>query len=895
MTCIAPPALALCHWDLPAGAYARKGNYGRIAARYETVGPASCNLAAQLPTSVNLEVTFDGVEFTRGSLAQITWYNLSAVELHTMTPAGGPSAGGTLVSISGLGLYDHGGGGQGAKCQFGDAAGSPVTNATVSATSHSLTCMSPPRPRGAPSLQTVLVTLSGYADGRTLIGYTTSSSNAPLTFRYSEVTALALNATHPFGGPAAGGSVVTLYAGATGFTDDGGLQCLFGQPPLAVGATMTSNGQQLRCVAPPALELAQRGLTPPGQWCAVLSGQVRPCIDQAYADNGVLAVTLAVTLNGNASDRSATAVPWLYYPLDDAQPTLQYLAPLGGPQAGGTLVDVVGMGLLDFGGVLCLWTQPHGRGVVWVRAEHAGGIIDAMGGAPLTSRALLHDGRVLPEIGRRAARLVRCRAPSLAANATDGSPPFVFGVGGTRESTVDWVYATGVLGLSLDGGQHHAAGIRQPGAHFGGRGSEALSYTWTSTFLSALRPAGGPQAGGTRVTVYGRGFLPLGKRPDGALEALRASTGVRCAFSDDSAAIYVPGTVLRGTAVACIAPAVDRRDAISSNRSSDTESADDQQTDRTDTARLRGSPMRVRVALNGELPTSAHPSVGFLYLSPQLAVSEVRPSYGPAAGGTRVTVLGGGFAYVGSTFCRFGDLPPVEGAPLLSSNRSADQPSLLGTAIAGVICVSPAHPALRETPESQNCLERDWSETAVSCGSVAAYALEISLDGAMLPLDRGGDGATIVSPQAAGFTASARLFQYHAFLQNPLTESFPDADLETVADEFTPSPPPPPPSPEPTPPSPSPPPPVPRDCNVCDAGHPCGMCLVLVPTAECPADAEHLSSCGSSTAMEQLCEADGECATNAAANNCDGKWDVYRRVSCVPGHPAPDRNGHTSL
>ena len=91
-------------------------------------------------------------------------------------------------------------------------------------------------------------------------------------------------------------------------------------------------------------------------------------------------------------------------------------------------------------------------------------------------------------------------------------------------------------------------------------------------------------------------------------------------------------------------------------------------------------------------------------------------------------------------------------------------------------------------------------------------------------------------------------------------------------------------------PPPSPPPPLPLDCNACDAGAACAMCLVLIPAAECPPEAAivALPACSAALALTELCEASGECSTKTGADNCEGGYDVYRRVSCYPAHAAAD-------
>ena len=82
-----------------------------------------------------------------------------------------------------------------------------------------------------------------------------------------------------------------------------------------------------------------------------------------------------------------------------------------------------------------------------------------------------------------------------------------------------------------------------------------------------------------------------------------------------------------------------------------------------------------------------------------------------------------------------------------------------------------------------------------------------------------------------------------------------------------------------------------QECEDCDAGAECGMCLMLLREETCPDsidafqhdidaaglevrfNCEHIPSGG-------VCEGSGECGTDDDANNCLELTDVYRRVDC---------------
>ena len=245
-------------------------------------------LFEQLPTVATVEVSFNGVDFTVNSQASFTWYNRSVLEgaLEMIAPSSGPEAGGTVITIHGAGFWRYGGRVQGAKCQFGAAGGSPLVHATAIATSQ-LLCRSPPRPAGAPRQQPIFVTLSGYADSRTLMGRATDGHTALLPFRYEGAKGWGyLRSLHPFGGPVEGGSTLTLTAGSSDadatvegldegqdFPDSSATPlCLFGAPqPLAVRAHVSDDRKRLYCRAPAAADLRDRGLRPPGVCAAVSS------------------------------------------------------------------------------------------------------------------------------------------------------------------------------------------------------------------------------------------------------------------------------------------------------------------------------------------------------------------------------------------------------------------------------------------------------------------------------------------------------------------------------------------------------------------------------------------------------------------------------------------------
>ena len=361
----------------------------------------------------------------------------------------------------------------------------------------------------------------------------------------------------------------------------GGLHCLFGDPPIAVAGSLVEGGGAVRCLPPPAEAI--RGLAPPGKWCDVLG--YHHCDDPAYAAAGVLAAPLRITLNGNASDagppRAGAAVaPWLLMP--DGLPRVLQVTPRGGPYSGGTNVTVVGDGLLDLGRPTCRF------GGVDVPAMIGGVEDDAIEEAPLVSRAEVFSGRRNPVVDVSAGRLLRCTAPPL--NTTPSAA--------MRDVWGDQAY-----------NRHARLSVSLDGVHFTG---VYLEYRYVpNVTVSAMLPRGGPAAGGTAVTLFGKGFDDVG--------------GKRCLFGGVSA----PASMIGFRMLRCITPPAEAM----ANRH---------------LFAMATTP--IVLTLNGVehanelMPTNKtftyYPPAGF-------AVSRIEPSWGPFAGGTMVRVYGSGFRRLG--------------------------------------------------------------------------------------------------------------------------------------------------------------------------------------------------------------------------------------------------------
>jgi len=657
MTCVAPPLIALSHFHIPVGRH-------KLQQQAETYD-SDAFPPRPLPAHCDVEVSFNGVDFTRSSLASFAYFNASRVELFAISPTGGPALGGTEVTVTGSHFVDYGGGGvRGPQCQFGAPSASPVVPATL-ISSRKLVCVSPARVAAAPANPALFVTLNGYADWRGLLGRAAAEAGADTTFRYAAEPPQP-TAAFPWGGPAAGGSLVTVSG--SGFEDDGEPQCFFslaggvgfGAFELVSAATVAQDGLSMRCEAPPLRAPSRAdvggtgGFYPTGVvgsvggaggdggtwgaaplrgswgvgWCA---DQHAVCRTASYHDEGAggaVVAKLHVTLNGNRQQASAGAVPWLYHPT--RLPVVEYTSPWGAPIGGGTTVRVVGSGLLSYGGVLCRFAQPDGAAPLDVAADLLAADADEVAsehstaaGAAFVTRTVVFQERDVQVVDTQPAALLRCDAPPAAlANRS--------ALGDDNHASL----VASTLSVSLDAGQHWTPHV---------------SFWYADVAVSALDPSGGPAAGGTLITVRGRGFGRFG--------------GAICHFDQhNNATVSVNATVDDLHSLRCVSPP------------------------------LTAGPSAAAVAANvsvdifgGAGPiTSALPfgvAAGGVYAN----TSTASPTTGPAAGGTLVALAGDAIAHTSSLSprCRFGEAEPSRALLRYTIDLSGEQ------ALEALLCVAP--------------------------------------------------------------------------------------------------------------------------------------------------------------------------------------------------------------
>lgn len=326
--------------------------------------------------------------------------------------------------------------------------------------------------------------------------------NTSLPFMYYDDSAFVISRVHPLGGPAAGGTILTVYlADDRLLVDRGGgfrhgPRCRFSggdNQTRDTAAQLNDCAGSRECGAGgPAISC------PVPQWGDLHGGRHMPVI-------------VEVTLNGQQFSNGAgkgdlqyalAANTFSYY--NQAATRIETLTPLVGPTAGNTSVVIHGFALAALGDVRCRFGTLHQEMNASVSAPHS-----ADGGVQA-----VYDGT-----GWQVVHSVHCMTPP------------------------HWAHPTAIRSRSYDiqvtlNGQDYLS------LHPVALSSSAYRFTFISVDspmgLSAksISPQGGPPDGDTRVTVRGSGFDKS------------TASAPECRFGEAT----VNATILQGDVLHCDSP-----------------------------------------------------------------------------------------------------------------------------------------------------------------------------------------------------------------------------------------------------------------------------------------------------------------------------------------------------
>jgi hypothetical protein len=582
--------------------------FGAVSVLPVSVSPktAVCVAPAHAPAAVAVGVTNNNADYADAdavAAAAATFTYRRTATTATITPKNGPVGGGTVVAVTGAN-FDAASDDPAATsgkmyCRFGSSAGGgpAVVVEGQWSTPFAAACTAPPMPAGITAVEvsaggadftgsgvqfeyqpdasvTAVSPASGPEEGATQVVVTGTgfARNTPaLLCRFGAeeqhtvpatwLSATAVACAAPLHAPGTVAVTVTLNgqqfsAGGAAFTFGPAaavsaalpaVGSVRGGTPVRVHGDSFTNGSALACRFGDASDNV--GLAGAATGAGALPGAVVPATWisagelECVAPPRSAAGLVVLRVTNNGQQFSSFSTSFAY----SAHASVAGLSPRTGPAAGGTSLTLTG----SFGdegsevpAASCRFRDASASGAA------------AAGGAVLLEAAALST----------TASAVVCTAPPHAAGAVlvDAST-----------NNVDW--------------------------------SEASGYTYMpDAWVSSVKPAAGPETGGTVVSLLGWGFLNTGS--------------LRCRFGT---AAPVPATWVAGGVVQCAAPPV------------------------------TGQPGVVRVEVSNNALDFTGSGAEFRYHD-AAAVTHTLPAAGSELGGTVVTVFGDGFVPSVDFRCRFG-------------------------------------------------------------------------------------------------------------------------------------------------------------------------------------------------------------------------------------------------
>ena len=595
--------------------------------------------------TVDVRVTSPGGTSVTSAADQFTY--VEAPTITNISPASGPLAGGTTVTITGTNLSGA------ASVIFG---GNPAAYLVVNSTT--ITATSPP---GSGTVDIRVTTIGG-----------TSAISAADQFTYAVVPTV--TGVSPTAGPLAGGTSVTItganFTGATAVTFGGTAASGFtfvnsttitatspagtGTVDVRVttpgGTSATSAADQFNYVPAPAVTSISPTAGPTTSGTSVIitgtnfsgatavtfggnaaTGVVVNSGTQitAISPAGTGTVDVRVTTAGGTSATSA-ADQFTYVPA----PTVTGLSPATGPQTGGTLVTITGTNFsgataVTFGGVAATGytvvsptsitvPSPAGTGTVDVR-------VTTVGGTSATSASDQFTYVPAPTVtGLSPATGPQTGGTSVTITGTNFSGATAVTFGGVAATGYTVVSPTSITVPSPAGTGTVDVRVTTVGGTSATSAADQFTYVPAPT-VTSISPTAGPTAGGTSVIITGTNFSGATAVTFGG----NAATGV---------------VVNSGTQITAISPA-------------GTGTVD----------------VRVTTA-GGTSATSAADQ--FTYV-PAPTVTGLSPATGPQTGGTLVTITGTNFS--GATAVTFGGVAATGYTVVSPTSITVPSPAGTGT------------------------------------------------------------------------------------------------------------------------------------------------------------------------------------------------------------------------
>lgn len=434
------------------------------------------------------------------------FYDANSISISFIQPLGGPAAGMTLINIHGQGFFPQDSNSN-VKCKF---ASGGHENLIIQASYHNserISCFTPRHTLRSSGFEAVSITITfdeqqyitGTQGNFSFYSLQNTSAHQEALDAHTPPT-VAISAMHPTGGPARGGTTVTLYGrgfaaldspgrlippfrnqpGSAGSLDPyrsvisrSGLFCMFGDVGAVVHGAAEAHQPQIYHTLIPASASAEHMMV---------------CQTPEYADFSDLigtganaSVPVEITLNGNKHERTQSGLSFMYYREDRYfLPKLHGMQPQGGPSDRSTFLTIYGSHLQSLTG--------HGSPM----CRFGSGLENST--VPAT---------ILPSAEGQHATVL-CVAPPLQSSLA-------------RKDV--------------------ALNVAQNGQDYLRRPLRFHYYPLDKLVISKLQPMGGPSDGGTRLLLSGR---QLGV----------SRGGLRCQFGE----VWTVATMEDEDSIQCLSP-----------------------------------------------------------------------------------------------------------------------------------------------------------------------------------------------------------------------------------------------------------------------------------------------------------------------------------------------------
>jgi len=421
---------------------------GGIPATGVTV-PSATSITATAPAhgAGTVGVTVTNPDAQSGSLASGFTY-VGPPTVASVSPASGPTAGGTTVTIAGLNFVS------GATVTIGSVPATDIT--VVNATT--ITVLTPAHAAG---ISAVVVT---NPDGQ--------SGTRPNGFTYVAPAPL-VSSVAPASGPTTGGTALTITGSAFGS-----------------GATVTVGGA-------------------PATGVTIVSATSITATAPAHA-----AGTVGVTVTNPDAQSGSLASGFTYV----GPPTVASVSPASGPTAGGTTVTIAGTSFVN-GAAVTIGGAPatgitviNATTIAAVTPPHATGAATVVVTNPDAQSGSKANGFTYVAPAPSVSSVAPSTGPTTGGTVlTITGAAFVSGagvtVGGTPATSVSVVNATSITATA----PAHSAGVvavtvTNPDAQSGSL-ANGFTFVAPAPAVVGVSPSVGPTTGGTSVTVTGSGFV----------------------------------------------------------------------------------------------------------------------------------------------------------------------------------------------------------------------------------------------------------------------------------------------------------------------------------------------------------------------------------------------------